>query len=1304
MKKIYITSVFVFVIVFGIFGQQFPLLQYDTSIESKNCNINGHQFAVSLQNEILTGDNVALNINLPGTMSDTCSIDISISYSSPNNKLNFVSSPAVSFNQSGGTLTTSQSLPGNDGQNFNLWFRFPNHITCDTETATISVTFNTCLGSCSVTLDVVARADNYWIIKKEYVTGDLVCGTSLWKITVQNFNPNPSGHGNYLINGTISENVSLPVLSGATHNISTANYAVKYVTLQNCQNTGTAITNFANYNFTLGDDCGIMSGTIQATSDPLQSPNASISFVKDVYSPSGYMSNNQYHISNGCKGRYRIIVHNNGNVPWQINSITDNFPSGITIDGISDNSYLGGYQGIEPNMWVTCSPNSLGGTSYTFNPNPNFILNPGQTRVIYIYFTVNAPINSIVSNTAYINFNANNVGSSGSGNSTQCQGITCPTLNTAIHNDSATVDFKVISQTSKELLKKCIINMPPGNIYNIGDIIKFRLQLYNSGSGNLNTTIYDNLSPPNQNLQVIPGSLSYSYFENNPIYTGCGSNLSNPQPISFTINPNISNPQNPFFDIIGMPGTCEYNKANILVIEFDAIIGPQMYGGKTNTATTSNNSQASANYTVDQYGVLEVNKYADHEFVENGDPFNFIIEVTNSGSVPLDSLIVIDRLPGCVRLHQGIQVSDALGNPVNFTTSGNLQINIDPAYQLNPSETLQIIIPVTKLGGGQCCNETVTAQGTMTTSGNVLEANYGDAMQPAACVKSAKCCDIEGFDARLFENSDGSYSLQINGGSVPIQELSVQMMDYHFEYNNDACNPGHLTNVGVLSTNTQLLDSLVLDNNTNNTWALNWGLGQPSVLQQTTIRLDINKPGLVDLECCNVDFDFCLKITAKDVNCNQCEWIVCPEEKPEPCEISVSLDNDSYCLGDEININWASNNTSGDCVNVYLVDSNNNLTQIASGLSANGNMAWIIPSDLKCDTTWKIAVADCESPKECFDIKDFYVKCCNRCNCDRWKDETINVSLSPMDDLDDYHHEKNYLPSDGLYKGYRCGDTINLQIGKKYTFKSPTYVCNPERSCPPSYKWKISKGNMHQTLSGNPINWKFTQYGLYKFTLIPSCGGKECPPCVFYVNIKDCDEDCKNFENFEQYNLNDPAGWNVINAYNDGVLQSGNNKFIQFRDGSGSSFAYKNFTSPKNLLSEGCALKYDLSYSSGQHNSPSTDQGIIIYAGSSPAIGTNKFMFKLNPSISSGSGFVTIEVPLKQATGGQLPGNSFGQWIPLGSTSPNDFNFVITNASGIAFYLDEGANPAEVWKFDNFCFKNCCKRETDINLDQHSDQ
>jgi len=1089
-------------------AQSFTPINPDTTRVTSTCSVNGGNFHISVPHEVLSGDMIPLNITLPGTLPDTCQVTVSIQYSSPNNKLQYGTSSNIQFYPSGNNTVISNVLAGNNGYNFNVFFKFPNHVTCDGEVGTFQVTFDACGASCTTTVNVTARAANYWTVKKEFIIGDLTCGVSKWRIKVMNNNPNPSGHGNYKIQGTITENTTLPVLSNAVHNVSgTTGYAAYYtVTLQNCQNAGTVITNQANYNFTLGDGCDKMNGIISADSPPLQSPNANISFTKGIYSSSGYYTN-PFRISAGCDAYYKIRVNNTGNVPWIINSITDIMPSQITVNSIS-----------EPGFTHTVS-----GNTYTFTPSsPPMIINPGEYKVIVIYFTVNStlPTGTIVSNTAYLNYNGTNgtfsTGGGGNNNPGCSGGINCPTIDTTVQTDTTMVNFKVVEPFPKEIFRKCITNRPPNSIYNIGDTIHFKYIVGNSGSGVLNTVINDNIGLPGQNLQIIPSSVNYNYYEDEQYATGwvlcniISNNFTNQTSITnpFSVSANTTDLQHPVFTISNMPGICQLWRANYLVIEFDAVILSQIYGHKVNTATTSHGHVGQASYNIDQIGILAVTKRADQEFVDNNGNFNYIIEVTNNGSVPLDHIAIYDQLPSCVQKGQDITATDFTGNPINVTISGNLTVSFPATWQLMPGETATVNIPVTKISGGNCCNESVRAQGTMTTSGTLLEANYGSSEEPAACVKSSECCDIPDFQGHLYENSDGTYSVSINSGDTPIQQVDISVVDYHVEYNHPSCRPADMGIFGTLSTQDYNLNGLVLDSITNNTTNLTWLPGNPAILNNT-VNFSISKPGVLDVPCCKADFYFCIKVSVKDVNCNVCEKVLCVEEKPSPCNIQVEDVHDSYCIDDTATISWTSTGTSG--VDIYVRPAaGGSMTQIATNQPPSGTLNWTIPYNINpCDRDWVIIVADKDNPKKCFDISNtFPIKCCVPiCDCGKWRTGKIVFTYKPRlnTGTDDWiPSTKHYgLYSFSMYA--RCSETVysKLLLLGNYRIEAPLFQCIP-KSCQVEYKWSVRDYSTGQTTdgTGKAFTYTFDHAGKYKIVFTPVCGGKNCKPCFVNLIIK----------------------------------------------------------------------------------------------------------------------------------------------------------------------------------------------------------
>ncbi len=1296
MKKVLYIIFSIWFAVNAVRAQSPQPLQVDHSPVSASCNINGQTFSISAPHEALTGENIPLNITLPGTLDPSCTVDVDVSYQSPNNKIHFVAS-SIGFNTSGNTLSSAVPFSGNDGMNFNIYFRFSNHVTCNGEKAQFLVHFTVhCNGteqSCTATVSTTARAANYWTVYKEFMVGNLTCGISKWRTWVINQNPNPSDYGNYQIQGTLTENVPYPVLSGASHNVFSTLWNHYYVTfLQNCANQGSTIVNVMDYNFTLGDGCETMIGQVSDTSDVLVSPNAQTNFSKAFYSTAMQYntSSHMWEIPAGCSGYYKITFNNPGNVPWHISEIKDIIPPQVTVTSVNP-----------PAGWTV----TQSGSQYTFTAPTGFTLAPGNSVYIHLNVQINSNVSAgtVVNNMAVANYQATGgVNNPQGGNNNACPGVNCPTIDTTMLADTVHHHLLVSMPFAVEHIKKCIEDAPPGKIYQIGDTIHFVYYLYNSGSGNLNTTITDNMGLPNQNLQVIPGSFQTEYYTDNWLYyNSCNPPLGTQQPVNFTVQPDFSNPQAPSIQVQNMPSLCDNFKSNLLVMHLDAIVGPQMYGSKYNLVQTSHGHQSGVGYTVDQTGILEVNKSADQQFVENGQNFHYQLQITNSGSVPLNTLSVSDTIPSCVSLNGNIQVVDNAGNNVNFTTSGNLQVQIDPSVQLPPGQSFTLIIPVTKQGGGSCCNKAVYARGTMTTSGTVLQANNGSEDEPAACVQSTQCCDIPDAEVHLFDNGNGQYSLSVNGGSVPIQEVDVSLIDYHVEYNQADCQPADRGQFGDLHTSTALLGGLVLDSLTNGTHSLSWNPGTPTVLNQS-ISLQVDGPDVLNLECCKVQFYFCLKVRLKDANCNVCEQVVCPEPAEEPCDLSVDVKNEKeVCVGDTLHIGWSGTSPS-DCVKVFLYPTGQGQPiQIATGQNTTGHLDWVIPSTVPCDRKWRIVVADCKQGRECHAVsQSFVIKCCETsCQCGDWGRKRFRVYTE---------HSPSTIVAQAP-----CRASVSLTQGIDYILVPPEYHCQPQsRECQPEFLWHISSPSTDRWYHTDTLHIGFNQPADYSVEIYPQCGGTRCEPCEINLHVEPCDGSCRMIQDFEN-TASPTANWKPYGISYLMILRpvyTSNNHAIVAKDQTGASYIYNDSDYHGNLLDRGCVFQYDMIYRNMRDTTLTTRNGVIIYQGANPVNTTIKAWFKLNPAsavqsigpFQSLSPFSTIKVPIRLAQGNTLPANSMGKWYirdPVTHQYTNtvtpalraQFNQLIQNVSGIAFTLDVTSQTTqEYWWFDNLCFLPCC--------------
>ncbi len=854
----YLCSFLCSFIVLNVYAQFLPIVVNNTPVVG-TCSLGAYGNAqISVPTEALSGDNILLNITFPAT-SVGCVKKVTVTNSA---NLNFVSS-ATPFVPAGTNIYTNAAvLDPINGQNFNVIYKFPNGITCNNASGNFSVEFEVTCGAtvtkCTANVSVKARAGNYWTVSKQYITGNLVCGESSWRFLVTHSNPNPSGLGAYNISGTITETTPLPIVSGATHSVSGSCYAsgsYVYVTkLKNCQNVGTTITNTANYSFSLGSGCGTMANTLSATSATLAAPSASISFTKSAYSNSWVSPN--YLFFPGCKGYYVLSICNNGNVPWTNFTVTDN----LSIPGINVTS-------ISAAGW-TQTPGGLTGLQ-TFT-NTSLILNPGDCASIVIYFTVTGSISSTVTNTATLSYTGS--GSSGGGGGSGCPSISCPVINTSLQNTTATNTFIISAPVAVPSIVKC--NEPNPwviPIKQVGNTIKFRIQVGNKGAANLNTTITDALTASPQNLSIT-GTPTYTYYPNQ-LGNYCGV-LSGTGTVTTSMGSWNVNTTSPIFSVVNLPGNCNLNQSNILVIEFDATINPQLSGSRTNTAVMGTLS-GSANYTIDKTGELKIRKVADVSTVENGVPFNYTLTVTNMGSTPLNNIIVTDVLPSCIQLLSPIVVRLGVGGPiVTHTLSGMMIITVNPTAVINPGQSFVITVPVKKLSGTTCCNPLATATAKMIPDGTLINATTP--IDQPACVSSTTCCDIKNFETSLTNifhpTITNRFNLYLNAGSIPVQEIEVSMLDYHVVYTSPLCKPADMGIFGNIFSPNTTIGGLTLSNN--NSQSINWGLGTATVLNHT-IRLYIGKPAILALSCCNGTMYFCLKVRIKNVDCQVCEKILC---------------------------------------------------------------------------------------------------------------------------------------------------------------------------------------------------------------------------------------------------------------------------------------------------------------------------------------------------------------------------------------------------------------------------------------------
>jgi len=196
-------------------------------------------------------------------------------------------------------------------------------------------------------------------------------------------------------------------------------------------------------------------------------------------------------------------------------------------------------------------------------------------------------------------------------------------------------------------------------------------------------------------------------------------------------------------------------------------------------------------------------------------------------------------------------------------------------------------------------------------------------------------------------------------------------------------------------------------------------------------------------------------------------------------------------------------------------------------------------------------------------------------------------------------------------------------------------------------------------------------------------------------------QNCLDFEN-ETPNLNAgytlPIGsWNCINCLYDYKQDAVTGSiYLEAFDQSGGSWIYNNtdFTGDLSNANECQTFCYDINYLQSGTNLPFYTNSIYLYSGGTdPQSATLCARYILNTPVNAGNGWTTTCLPLDLCNGGvTLPFNTLGywQWYTSGNSSNvgancNDWNTLIQNVSGLAFFVDRGSEQSEQWGYDNFC-------------------
>ena len=356
-----------------------------------------------------------------------------------------------------------------------------------------------------------------------------------------------------------------------------------------------------------------------------------------------------------------------------------------------------------------------------------------------------------------------------------------------------------------------------------------------------------------------------------------------------------------------MPGNCELDTAYYLIIEYQATVLPQSFGNYTNIAklvTPTDTLNGSRDYNVQRAPLISTTKQVSTAFVEPGQSFNYIIVVKNEGSVALTNIRVNDTLPSCVtytaRSAKYLDVNGTMLSSIGVTGAPPT-FTFPPSLILQPGESVELTVTVTRKADDQreqCCNPKARGFGTTNdASADVISADDGP-----VCVTSSLCCNIKDLvvDFWTTANNGGIVPVfMITGGTVPIQEIEISLIDYHAEYNAVACKPSSMGNLfghiqpfneyygpnyynfnSLPFSGSPSLQLQTVVNPVNN--SLTWSGSNPINLPTAggwnyngLIAINFIAPDIVNLDCCTGRVFYCFKVRVKDANCNVCEKIVC---------------------------------------------------------------------------------------------------------------------------------------------------------------------------------------------------------------------------------------------------------------------------------------------------------------------------------------------------------------------------------------------------------------------------------------------
>jgi hypothetical protein len=312
--------------------------------------------------------------------------------------------------------------------------------------------------------------------------------------------------------------------------------------------------------------------------------------------------------------------------------------------------------------------------------------------------------------------------------------------------------------------------------------------------------------------------------------------------------------------------------------------------------------------------------------------------------------------------------------------------------------------------------------------------------------------------------------------------------------------------------------------NTDNREAI-FNNGQPMSLTNDSLKFRLNLPEGTDLSCCKVTIYLCVKLTFKDIDCKECEKIICYEvtlgdstsTPPPPSSCScgtwdstkVSTANSATLVtnnGTVSNISAEQNvliTPSFKCSPVscepkytwnYSGPTSGQGTAIPFSISSAKNGTYTVTITAMCGTI--------QCPPQKFSVVVGSITPPNNCVCSTPSQAKRIVKVEAENDQGDFTVDCT-----------TNGDNEIALSPYGYSFTAPTYTCTPNsQNCPAIYRWEIKRTDVvppvKTYLTGQTIQYNFSAGGTYMIAYLTICGGRECGTCGFKVKVNKSVQKC----------------------------------------------------------------------------------------------------------------------------------------------------------------------------------------------------